>query len=123
MIEITKKDLIALSSPVKNVETERRKVETKKNIGIALVLIIILYVIGTFVYYNVEGWVLLDSVYFMTTTFTTVGYGDIVQKTEFGKVFTILIILVGISTSFFLLYSIMAYREIFIDTRIESSLK
>jgi hypothetical protein len=41
---------------------------------------------------------LLDAVYFVTTTFATVGYGDIVPVTAAGKVLT-----VGIVTSAFLL--------------------
>lgn len=31
----------------------------------------------------------LESIYFMTATFTTVDYGDITPKTTYGRLFTI----------------------------------
>lgn len=45
----------------------------------------------------VEGLSLLDTYYFLVTTATTVGYGDISPKTGFGKVFVTLYMVVGIA--------------------------
>ena len=47
-------------------------------------------------YHGVEGWGWLDSLYFSVITLTTVGYGDFAPKTDAGKVFTIIYILVGL---------------------------
>ena len=45
----------------------------------------------------VEGLSLVDTYYFLVTTATTVGYGDISPKTDFGKVFVTLYMVVGIA--------------------------
>lgn len=51
---------------------------------------------GTVFYHIVEHLKILDAVYFSVITLTTIGYGDIVPKTDAGKIFTILYVLVGI---------------------------
>ena len=51
---------------------------------------------GTLFYWRVEGWSVLDSIYFSVITLTTVGYGDLAPTTAAGKVFTILYGFAGI---------------------------
>lgn len=60
------------------------------------VFVIIILLSGTIFYSQIEKWSLLDSLYFSTTTLTTVGYGDLAPKTDLGKVFTIIYLFVGI---------------------------
>ncbi len=45
----------------------------------------------------VEGLSLLDTYYFLVTTATTVGYGDISPKTGLGKVFVTIYMIIGIA--------------------------
>ncbi|MBT7073165.1 MAG: two pore domain potassium channel family protein [Anaerolineae bacterium] len=52
--------------------------------------------LGTWFYARVEGWNILDSLYFSVITLTTVGYGDFAPQTPAGKLFTILYILIGL---------------------------
>ncbi|MFA6376765.1 MAG: potassium channel family protein [Candidatus Paceibacterota bacterium] len=51
---------------------------------------------GTIFYHHAEGWRYVDSFYFSVTTLTTVGYGDLVPKTDIGKLFTAFYILTGV---------------------------
>jgi voltage-gated potassium channel Kch len=61
-----------------------------------LSLVVLTLAAGTLFFSQVEGWGLLDSLYFSVVTLTTVGYGDLSPTTAAGKVFTILYIFVGI---------------------------
>jgi voltage-gated potassium channel Kch len=85
--------------------------EVKNNLILSLVLVLVIYVFSTLFFHNVEGWSYLDSIYFVTMTITTIGYGDFVPATDIGKIFSIFLALIGISVAFFLIYSIAAYRE------------
>ena len=51
---------------------------------------------GTFFYRSVEGWSWIDSLYFSVTTVSTVGIGDLAPQTDFGKLFTVAYIFVGV---------------------------
>lgn len=57
---------------------------------------------GTVVYHLVEKFSWLNAYYFSVVTLTTVGYGDYVPHTDFGKIFTTFYIFagVGIITTF-----------------------
>lgn len=51
---------------------------------------------GALVYYYLEGWSYLDSLYFAAITLSTVGYGDFSPQTDLGKLFTIVYIGIGV---------------------------
>lgn len=52
--------------------------------------------LGTWFYARVEGWGVLNSLYFSVITLTTVGYGDFSPQTPAGKIFTMIYIMVGL---------------------------
>ena len=58
---------------------------------------VLFYVMGCLVYNHLEGWSPLDTVYFLTVTSTTVGYGDICPESNLGKLFTCVYALIGIT--------------------------
>jgi len=63
----------------------------------ALLFVLVgLLVSGTIFYSTVEGWGILDSLYFCVTTLATIGYGDLHPTTPLSKVFTMFYIILGV---------------------------
>ena len=56
----------------------------------------IILAFGTAVYHHLEGWSVIDSLYFSVITLTTIGYGDYSPQTPAGKIFTIFYIIIGL---------------------------
>lgn len=50
---------------------------------------------GTLFYTTVEGWAVIDSLYFSVMTLATVGYGDLAPSTDLSKIFTVMYVIVG----------------------------
>ncbi|MDD5336922.1 MAG: potassium channel family protein [Candidatus ainarchaeum sp.] len=92
--------------------------ENRKRLYFAVSLVAIFLTIGFVAYHYVEGWDWLTSLYFMSATMTTVGYGDVTPKTSLGKLMTVFFMWVGISIGFYMLYSISKFREMEIDSRV-----
>ncbi len=56
-----------------------------------LFLFIILLLVGATTFYTkLEGWTIVDALYFSIMTMATVGYGDFVPTTDTSKLFTII---------------------------------
>ncbi len=70
-----------------------------------------------FHYFEGLGW--LESIYFTTSTVTTVGYGDFVPHTKAGRIFTTVFILVGVGT---VLYALSIVAQAFIHTEMLATL-
>jgi hypothetical protein len=56
----------------------------------------VLLAVGTVFYSNIEGWSVLDALYFSVITLATVGYGDLAPRTAAGKIFTMVYVMLGI---------------------------
>jgi voltage-gated potassium channel len=80
-----------MSDPKETLATELRYYD--KIVGVAVFFI----AFGTVFYHFVEHLKWLDSLYFTVVTLATIGYGDIVPKTDVGKLFTVFYILIGIT--------------------------
>lgn len=48
----------------------------------------LLLISGTWFYTQVEGWRVLDALYFSFITLTTIGYGDLTPQSDSAKIFT-----------------------------------
>jgi len=51
---------------------------------------------GTLFYWQVEGWSVVDSLYFCVITMATIGYGDLAPTSPLSKLFTIGFVIFGI---------------------------
>ena len=58
--------------------------------------VVVVLAVGTVVFRELEGWSLLDALYFSVVTLATVGYGDLTPTTSTAKLFSILYILIGV---------------------------
>ena len=73
--------------------------EQNKNTKIIQIFIAVLLILslGTFGYYFIEdGWSLFESFYMTVITITTVGYGETRELSLYGRLFTVVIIFMGI---------------------------
>ncbi|MBA3013407.1 MAG: potassium channel protein [Proteobacteria bacterium] len=72
-----------------------------QNIKLSLLILLSILLFGTFGYMGIEGSSFLDGMYMTVITITTVGYAEVVPLHPVGKVFTMVLVLVGVS---FVLY-------------------
>lgn len=89
-----------------------------------IVVIIILMVIGTFFYHFVEGWSIIDSLYFSSISLSTRGYGELHPTTVASKLFTVFYLFIGVAFILYALSSLigyfMKYQEPAIKRRMDS---
>lgn len=85
--------------------------------------VVVLLGTGVIFYHTVEKFSWVNSWYFCVATLATVGYGDIVPKTDIGKLFTTgyIIIGVGILTTF--ITTTVKRRGVIARKKFEQSLK
>ncbi len=85
----------------------------------ALALLSILFITAIVVYHDLEGWDWIDAAYFAASTITTVGYGDLTPTNDKSKLFTILYMLIGVSTGLYVMLSLGKYRDSALRSRFD----
>jgi len=80
---------------------------------------LVLWVVGTVGYVTIEGFGFLDAAYQTITAITTAGFGEINPLGDAGRVFTIVIIVVGIVV---ILYILTAVMQVAVEGELESLL-
>jgi voltage-gated potassium channel len=63
-------------------------------IGIGILTVSI--IVGTILFHLIEGWDIFHSLYYVSMTMSTIGFGDIVAATHAGKTLTIIYALAGV---------------------------
>ena len=71
-------------------------------------------VLGTIVFRWLEGWSIIDSVYFSVVTLATVGFGDLHPTGDVTKIFTIIYILFGLGVIAAFISEITKHRAAFL---------
>jgi len=64
----------------------------------SVLLLVFLTFVGTFGYHYLEGWTLMDGLYMSFLTLTTIGFAEVEELSNAGRIFTILFGLAGIGT-------------------------
>lgn len=70
--------------------------KTQRELLLGLFALIGVIVTGTFWYWIVEGWRLTESIYMTVITLATVGFGEVQSLGDRGRIFTIVLIFLGI---------------------------
>ena len=96
-------------------EIKRDRERTKRKIYYACFMLASVYLAAIAMYHYTEGWSWEDSLYFTSATITTVGYGDIVPHTYYGRLLTIPLMFIGIGVGFYVIYAIRDYSHARMD--------
>ena len=83
-------------SPEYNHITEKEYKEVQRSFRWLGLAVLTLLFGGASFYHFIEKLSWVDAIYFSTITLTTVGYGDIVPKTDTEKIFTVFYVICGI---------------------------
>ncbi|VVB91115.1 Calcium-gated potassium channel MthK [uncultured archaeon] len=79
------------------------------NLKISVALLFLIIVIGTSGFHLIENVDLISSLYWTVATVTTIGYGDIVPHTTGGRIFSIIIMISGVSVAIYTFTAAMAF--------------
>lgn len=90
--------------------------ELKKKLLISLLMITSIVAFGTIGYMNIEGWSFLDSIYMTIITLASVGYKEVKELSENGRIFTIFLIIGGVGT---VLYALNNGAKIILEGEIK----
>ena len=77
--------------------------KTSTKIEIVITTLVVVALVGTIVYHNLEHWGYVDSFYVTGMTMTTIGYGDLHPTTPISKIFTVFFAFGGVGISLFAL--------------------
>lgn len=90
--------------------------ELKKKLLISLLMITSIIAFGTIGYMSIEGWSFLDSIYMTIITLASVGYKEVRDLSENGRIFTIFLIIGGVGT---VLYALNNGAKIILEGEIK----
>ncbi len=90
-----------------------------RNLRISLLSLIGLLFAGTGGYFLIEGWPLLDSLYMTVITVSTVGFREVYGLSPAGRMFTIVLIIVGVS---FIAYGAGSIVQFMVEGQLRSIL-
>ncbi|HXF51309.1 MAG TPA: potassium channel protein [Dehalococcoidia bacterium] len=86
----------------------RQAMTARRRLAVAAGLFGAVFCAGIAGYLIIEGWNLLDAVYMTVTTVTTVGFREVRPLSTAGRIFTIVLVLLGVGTAFYLLTAAVA---------------
>jgi voltage-gated potassium channel len=70
--------------------------ERKVHSTLSILLMVLLVVSGSAGYMMIEGWGFGDAIYMTVITLATVGYGEVHQVSASGRIFTVILIFLGV---------------------------
>ena len=89
--------------------------ERQKHYTLTMILTVGLVFIGTVGYMIIEGWSFEDALYMTIITMATVGYGEVHQVSDTGRVFTMFLIVMGVG---YFMYVVGIIVQFLVEDRI-----
>ena len=74
-----------------------------RHLVLAIMAMVVVIALGTAGYVVIEGWTIFDAFYMTVTTVATVGFQEIHPLTQTGRAFTVVLIISGVGTLFYVL--------------------
>jgi len=90
-----------------------------RNIIRALIMLGLVLLIGTAGYMVIEGWQLLDAIYMTVITITTVGFREVRTVSPPGKIFTLVLICMGMGI---IAYTLGMVAQVMVEFQVRSIL-
>jgi voltage-gated potassium channel len=84
-----------------------------------ILLTVVLVLGGTAGYMYIEGWAFDDAIYMTIITLATVGYGEVHQVSDTGRIFTIILIVLGVG---YFMYVVGYFVQFLVEDRIRTIL-
>ncbi|MHB0878638.1 MAG: potassium channel family protein [Anaerolineae bacterium] len=81
----------------------------RRRLTITAALFLAVFVVGTMGYWAIEGWPPLDALYMTVITVTTVGFAEVRALSAAGRVFTMILIVMGVGSVAYVLGSTVEY--------------
>jgi len=82
--------------------------DPRARLAIGIAALAMLIAVGTLGYMIVERWSFVDALFMTVTTITTVGYREVRPLDTEGRIFTMVLLLFGVGTAFYLLTTFVA---------------
>ncbi|WP_319525548.1 potassium channel protein [uncultured Desulfosarcina sp.] len=89
--------------------------ERQKHFTVTLILTLALVIFGTGGYMIIEGWPFDDALYMTVITMATVGYGEVHQVSDTGRIFTMFLIVMGVG---YFMYVVGLIVQFLVEDRI-----
>ncbi len=83
---------------------------------IGFVILFFICLFGIYIYMHIEGWNFLDSFYQVVITLSTVGFREVHELSDKGKLYTSILILMGVSSY---AYIIGSFANAFLEGKIQ----
>lgn len=106
-----------------------RPVDPARQLVLAVIIVGVVMVLGTIGYVAIEGWSVFDALYMTVTTVMTVGFSEVHPLSAAGRAFTIVLIISGVGTLFYVLGNVARLllegelRAVFGKYRIEEKMR